>query len=178
MASARPALNARLAASTFRRWYWLKAELTLFCRSVGLPTAGSKPDLAARIEAFLAKQPLPQVVRAVRHAAMPDTFTLATVIEPGWRCGPTLGQFLRTQCGPGFRFNAVTRNFIHTQVGKTLADAVACYRASVVPGAPKPPIIAQNEYNQHMRDFYASNPSATHEQVLKAWHLRRGQPWT
>lgn len=178
MVSARPALNARLAAPTFRRWYWLKSELTQFCRIKGLSTAGSKPDLAARIEAFLAKQPLPQTVRAVRNAAMPDTFTLATVIEPGWRCGPALGQFLRTQCGPGFRFNAVIRDFIHTQAGQTLADAVACYRASVVPGGPRRFIIAQNEYNHHMRDFYATHPGATHEEVLKAWHARRQQPWT
>jgi hypothetical protein len=50
---ARPPLTKRLPVEDFRSFYWLKAELLEFCRAAGLPTAGSKQALAARIEAWL-----------------------------------------------------------------------------------------------------------------------------
>jgi hypothetical protein len=175
--SQRPAVNAEFSGHELRRWYWLKSELLLMCRALGLPTTGSKPELTERVAAALDKNPIPLAVRSKRAAVMPDTFTLATVIQPGWRCSPALGAFMRDHGGTSFRFNAAVRDFIHTQAGRTLADAVECFRQSIGPTAPARPIIPQNEYNQHTRDFYAAHPGATREQVLAAWKARRGQPW-
>jgi hypothetical protein len=175
--SQRPALSAPLSAVEFRRWYWLKSELALICRTLGLPTTGSKPELTERVAACLGKTPIPLAVRPKRSAVMPNAFTLTTVIQPGWRCSPALGAFMRDQAGPSFRFNAAVRDFIHTQAGRTLADAVECFRQSVGPTVPAQPIIPQNEYNQHTRDFYAAHPGATRAQVLAAWKARRQQPW-
>jgi SAP domain-containing new25/Domain of unknown function (DUF6434) len=169
----RPELTANLSADEFARWYWLKEELLQFCRGQHLAVGGSKPALSERVAAHLAGQnaPAPQTVR--RTGEMPSTFALSTVIGVGWRCGPALGAFMRLHCGSGFRFNAAVRNFIHTQSGRNLAEAVQCYRLSVARDAPVSEIIAQNEYNQHTRDFFAQNPNATRQQAVAAWHAKR-----
>jgi hypothetical protein len=169
----RPTLKQVGSAQQFLRWYWLKEELYEYCKSNALPTSGSKPELAQRIVAHLSGAPIPPVKRSVRAGAMPTTFELSTVIGHGWRCNPSLGQFFRTHCGRGFRFNAATRNFVHTKEGSTLAQAIDCYKASVAVGAPKQEIIAQNEYNRHTREFFAANPHATREQALQTWWLKR-----
>ena len=38
----RPDLTPDLTAGSFAGWYWLKAELVAFCRTLGLPTTGAK----------------------------------------------------------------------------------------------------------------------------------------
>ncbi|MBQ7273907.1 MAG: SAP domain-containing protein [Clostridiales bacterium] len=51
--SERPELNKNLSGAELRRWYWLKEELTDFCRENGLPASGSKTEIADRIAVFL-----------------------------------------------------------------------------------------------------------------------------
>jgi SAP domain-containing new25/Domain of unknown function (DUF6434) len=170
----RPKLSKKLAATEFLAWYWLKKELIDFCRSQGLPCSGSKPALTAIIAAFL--QGEPWKVSGVRRprGVMPNQFTVEMTIGEGWRCNPDLGRFMRSQCGPNFRFNAATRNFIHSGAGHQLSDAINCYLASVAPDAPRQEIIAQNEYNRHTREFTQSYPGAGREDILRAWWVRRG----
>jgi hypothetical protein len=175
----RPALTRSLTEAEFRAWYWLKQELVLFCRSAGLTTSGSKLDLQARISDLFANRPTAPTPAAKRTAgAMPATFTLDTLIGPGWRCNPRLGAFLRSVCGNGFHFNAAMRDFIHHGSGKTLADAAICYHASVRPGTPKPAIPTQLQYNQHFRDFFRDHPGATRQQAIDAWWRKRSKPVT
>jgi hypothetical protein len=169
----RPTLNSTLSTEEFLRWYWLKSELLQFCRKASLQTTGSKPELTARIAIFLAGETPERSVELRRNAVMPSGFSLNTIIEEGWRCSPALGAFFRKEAGKGFRFNLATRNFIHTKAGYTLEDAVNCYKHSVQPGATKQPIIPQNQYNQHTRDYYQANPKATRTEVINAWKSRR-----
>jgi SAP domain-containing new25/Domain of unknown function (DUF6434) len=171
----RPELSPDLSSDEFVRWYWLKEELTSFCRRYKLASHGSKPDLTRRIAAHLAGEQIQEPSRPARSGNMPAQFALHTLIGDGWRCNPSLGAFLRSQCGNRFRFNSAIRNFIHTQRGRTLAEAVECYRQSVAPGAPRQEIIPQNEYNRHTREFFAEHPGATREQALEAWKRRRAQ---
>ena len=51
--SERPKLDTDLSSAAFREWYWLKEELTDFCRGNGLSAAGSKTELADRIALYL-----------------------------------------------------------------------------------------------------------------------------
>jgi SAP domain-containing new25/Domain of unknown function (DUF6434) len=171
----RPALNLVISESEFLRWYWLKEELISFCRENALVISGSKPELTSRIAAHLSGAKQPDRVSVKRNAKMPEKFTPNTVIEPGWRCGPKLGEYFRQIFGKKFRFNAAIRNYIHTQVGCTLEDAAHCYAASIAPDAPKQEIIPQNQYNRHMREYYEQNPHATREQVLSAWWEKRSK---
>jgi hypothetical protein len=169
-------LTRALADTEFLRWYWLKTELVAFCRESGIGTAGSKPELSARISAMLAgtRQP-PAATRRVR-GPMPARFTPATRIGAGWSCNPALGAFFREQCGRRFRFNKATRDFIHTQEGRPLSAAIACYRASVAEGAPRQELAPQLEYNRHTRAYHEAHPGATREQVIAAWRERRSRP--
>jgi SAP domain-containing new25/Domain of unknown function (DUF6434) len=181
MAAQRPVLSIKLPTSEFLAWYWLKDELLDFCKRNKLRAAGSKPELTDRIARLLSGQeqvsnePRPATLSS-RSTPMPTAFNLNTVIGTNWRCNPSLGAFLKKHCGPRFRFNAATRNFIHAQTGRTLADAVQCFKQSVAPGAPKQPIIAQNEYNRHTREFFLANPNANRQAAIDAWWAKRNQP--
>ncbi len=170
----RPRLCASLQVEEFRAWYWLKEELVGFCRLRGLPTSGSKRELEQRIHVLLSGAHTADRSRAKRRAGrMPRTFTMETVIGEGWRCGPALGAFFRQVVGKGFRFNADTRAFIHSGVGKTLGDAALCYQNSVRPGRAKPEIPEQLEYNRHFREYFEQHPEATREDAITAWWAKR-----
>jgi hypothetical protein len=175
MTMTRPEFTPHLSADEFLRWYWLKEELAAFCRLLKISTAGSKPEMTLRIAACLAGNPITVKPRPVRSGAMPKQFAMTTTIGAGWRCSPGLGAFFKSQCGNGFRFNVAMRDFIHTQAGRTLEEAVACYRQSVAPGAPKTTIPPQLEYNRHTREFYEKYPGATRQQVLDAWWAKRSR---
>jgi len=175
LATCRPELSAALSEAEFRAWYWLKAELILFCRTNGISPTGSKPELNARIADFLADRPAkPSTPRKPKSGKMPTEFTLDSLIGEGWRCGPRLGAFMREVLGPGFRFNAETRDFIHHGKSKTLADAALCYQESVRPGRKKSRIPEQLEYNRHFREFFRDNPGTSREEAIVAWWARRG----
>ena len=47
--SERPDLDKSLDSKTFRSYYYLKEELTAFCRQNGLPVSGGKLELNERI---------------------------------------------------------------------------------------------------------------------------------
>ena len=171
----RPELNSQLRAAEFRSWYWLKAELLGLCRTAGLNCTGSKSDLTARIAAHLDGS-IPHIeTQSYRKGNMPSEFTLETVIGDGWRCTRSLGDFLRLQCGSGFRFNSIVRNFIHAQPGIKLSQVVSSYLAVEASSASAPEIPVQFEYNRHTREFYAENPGASRRQVLEAWWARRSR---
>ena len=53
MKSERPNLDKELDGKTFRSFYYLKEELTDFCRKNGLPATGGKIELTDRIACFL-----------------------------------------------------------------------------------------------------------------------------
>ncbi|MDO4371697.1 MAG: SAP domain-containing protein, partial [Clostridia bacterium] len=50
---ARPELNDKPDADTFRSYYYLKQELIDFCRKNALPVSGGKQELTDRIACFL-----------------------------------------------------------------------------------------------------------------------------
>jgi SAP domain-containing new25/Domain of unknown function (DUF6434) len=184
MAADRPPLTTKLASAEFLAWYWLKDELLEFCKANQLRAAGSKPEIAERIVLLLSGSKQAEVANRSQSKkpqglnskpAMPAVFELSTIVGTGWRCNPNLGKFFKVHCGPSFRFNAAMRNFIHNQSGKTLAEAVQCFKQSVAPGAPKQPIITQNEYNRHTREFFAANPNATREAAIDAWWAKRNR---
>jgi SAP domain-containing new25/Domain of unknown function (DUF6434) len=175
MTETRPNRAHPLTLSEFAGWYWLKEELVVICRMYSLSTVGSKLELEDRIRRYLSGvAPVPALTRR-STGKMPAAFTEKSVIGKGWRCNPALGAYLREVCGKGFRFNAAMRDFIHNGEGRTLAEAVICCRASIQPSAPKPPIARQLEYNQHFRDFFASQSGATRRQAIDAWWEKRSR---
>jgi hypothetical protein len=173
---ARPSMHAEFTEHEFLAWYWLKEELVILCKRYGLSASGSKPDLSERISAYLGRRFVKvsgSAKRLKRIIPMPTEFTPDSVIGQGWTCNPNLGEFMRLNCGAGFRFNAAVRAFIHDGEGFTLTQAIECYRASVAKGATRQAIIPQNEYNRHTREFFESNPKATRQDAINAWWAKR-----
>ncbi len=164
-----------LTREEFLAWYWLKTELVDFARHCSISTMGLKREIEARIADHLAgATPSRRTATPKRTGRMPSKFTLDTVIGEGWRCGPALGHFFRSELGSGFRFNAAMREFTHHGRGRTLADAAACYRSSVSPGREPNEIPEQLEYNRHFREYFSANPGATREEAIAAWWAKRG----
>ena len=176
MSGARPALSADLPAETFEDWYWLRSELTAFCRAEGLRATGSKGELAARVSAYLRtgtrcdrSAPRP------RRARMPERFDEATVVGEGWRCSQPLRAFFEARLGPGFRFDAAMRALIASGAGLTLAQVMERHAAQrAAPGRSE--IAPQFEYNRFMRAFSQERPGASHADAVAAWRRHRSAP--
>lgn len=169
----RPKLTSDLPVEEFKDWYWKKEELITFCKAHSIPSSGLKPELELRIAAFLARKPLPDPTRPKAGEKLPSELRLETLIEEGWKCNPKLGAFFREHCGPSFRFNHNVRHFIHTQVGRSLAEAVECYRQTK--GKPQPPL-AQNELNAFMKSFSNSNPGVSRTKMMLEWERLKKTP--
>jgi len=150
----RPALSRQISSTEFLRWYWLKTELILFARSLGLSRVGSKDEITARIAAFLDGKDLPgTVVRQNTNAAqLAEPVTRSTLIPPGQRSSQVLRRFFEHEIGSGFRFDAAMRRFLSESRGeRTLGDAIAHFQSqrSKTTGA----IGAQFELNRFTRTF-------------------------
>ncbi len=163
-------LTKSLCATVFRDYYWLKVELQSFCREQGLSTVGTKTELAQRIETYLRTGRSVAVTHRRRKTGqMPEHFSLNSVIGDGWRCTKELRTFFVERIGPGFRFNAVMRRFIHEQPGRTLAEAINAYHKGHS-GAQNADIGAQFEYNRFTRDYWLKHPDSTRDDVIAAWY--------
>lgn len=170
----RPKLCSSTPESEFLAWYWLKAELILFCRENELRTTGSKEELTERIAAFLGgRQELtypPTKAAKFQHSVL-ECLTLQTVVTPGFRLSSKLRAFFNEHAGPNFHFNQVLRDFFREPNGRTLADALTLYRNSQMKSGQ--PIMAQFEYNRHMREFFDEHPGASMKEARLAWWHKR-----
>jgi SAP domain-containing new25/Domain of unknown function (DUF6434) len=162
-----------MSADEFLSWYWLKWELVDACRACGLSSAGQKPELTVRLAAFLRGHSVPQIKVRKTTQPMPSSFSLAMVIQPGWRCTQDLRKFFIEHCGATFRFNGVVRDMVFNQPGKTLGEVVAAYNKSLLNPKGSTQIIPQNQFNQFLRDFFHENPKATREKALEEWKQLR-----
>jgi len=172
----RPVLAAQLSAETFLRWYWLKDELTTFCRNCGLSSSGSKQTLTERIAHYLATgvktSPDP---KTAPKGQMPQTFTRATVIGPGWTCSQALRAFFEQELGRTFHFDATLRDFIHHGQGQTLGVAILAWQAAQNHPVEKE-IAPQFEYNRHIRNYLNAHPGAGLKAAIRAWNERKQNP--
>ncbi|MEM1221267.1 MAG: DUF6434 domain-containing protein [Verrucomicrobiota bacterium] len=162
----RPQLTAQISSDEFEEWYWKKEELVDFCQSASIPSSGSKPELELRIKAFLRGLPLPKSPKRRIRKKVQDELDLSTVIEEGWSCNPKLSAFFKQHCGNAFRFNYAMRNFIHTQAGRTLEEAIECYKESLQKEQPSLP---QNQFAAFMKSYSRLNPQSSRNDIILAW---------
>ncbi|HRX17090.1 MAG TPA: SAP domain-containing protein, partial [Spirochaetota bacterium] len=59
----RPELNLKINPQEFLNYYWLKEELSVFCKQNNLPGSGSKDELTNRIYLFLKTGKITEPVR-------------------------------------------------------------------------------------------------------------------
>ncbi|MBI5566544.1 MAG: cytoplasmic protein [Chloroflexi bacterium] len=174
----RPLLTPQLTADDFRSFYWLKAELLVFCREHGLSTSGSKADLTERIALFLDTRQRPVRVPTTRRTSgdpLPQTLTRDTAIGLNWRCSERLRAFFLQEIGPYFHFNGVMRDFIRQGTGQTLGAAIEAWQADRAAPRVETDIAPQFEYNRHMRDFFKAHPDRTRQDAIAAWQANRAR---
>lgn len=178
----RPVLASITDAQVFLDWYWLKAELVDHCRSVGLSTQGTKADLTDRIAHLLSTGERLRPVRLARPTSPVDwataELTPETVITDSYRNGPNVRRFFVAELGGRFTFNIEFMAWMRANVGRTLADAVAEWRAiehrrqhGQRAGIPE-----GNQFNQYVRDFFAANPERSMADARACWAAKRRRP--
>ena len=173
--SRRPLLTQGLSGAELRRWYWTKAELVAFARSVEIRTSGSKEQLTDRLADRLdGRVERAEPRRAPPAAQLTGPVTSATVIPPGQRCSQLLRAFFRSEIGPSFRFDGPMREFVSTANGAaTLGDAVEHWRRT---RHQQREIGRQFELNRFTRQWHREHPGGSAEQLRAAWLAYRSQP--
>lgn len=175
--SERPALGPQLSAREFLRWYWLKDELMVFARELGLRAMGGKELLASRIAARLDGREFVEPSAPARSdgSQLSGQLTAETVIPRGQRCSQVVRAWLAAQLGAGFHFDAKMRAFFAASDGsQTLQDALEHWHATrALPGRS---IDAQFEYNRFTRAWHSAHPTGSRAELLAAWRAYRNAP--
>jgi len=169
----RPEPSASLEPGEIERWYWTVAELRVIARDLGVPTGGRKAELAARVEAALGGEPLPQA-RRQRRSRLEGELTRETLIPEGVVLSRHLRQWFERELGPDFRADRHLRAFLREGAGRTLGEAADHYRATR--DAPVGEIQPQFELNRFTRLWWEANPDGTREALLEAWREYRDSP--
>ena len=176
----RPPLDRKLDSAKFREFYWLKEELVLFCRNNGIPSAGSKMELAERISLFLDGR-MPVTKASPKHprkmSVTDDTITTESLIEPGFVCSEKHRAFFRELIGKSFTFNVAFQKWLKSNAGKTYADAIAAYyEIKAKNKTEKTTIGSQFEYNTYIRDFFAANKDKSLDDAIRCWKHKKSLP--
>lgn len=172
----RPELNMNTDSKVFKEFYYLKEELTDFCRECGLPVSGSKVELTNRIALFLESGVIIQSLKKAKKTTE-ITITENTVIEPNLVCSQKHRTFFISQIGKGFSFNAEFQKWLKNNSGKTYMDAVKAYkRIFEEKKFTKTKIGRQFEYNAYIRDFFADNKGKTLKEAIMCWNYKKSLP--
>lgn len=169
----RPPPSSSLEPGDIDRWYWTQLELRQIARELGVSTAGRKAELAARVRAALAGEPLPRS-ESRRRTRLEGELSRDTVIPDGVVLGRNLREWFETELGQGFRADRHLRSFLRDGAGKTLGDAADHYRATR--DAPPAEIEPQFELNRFTRLWWEANPDGTREELVAAWREYRATP--
>ncbi len=178
----RPPLDKEISLKDFKEFYWLKEELVQFCRTENLKRGGSKIELARRIENYLltgAPDSSPsRITKKVEsnfdwHKAL---ITEKTVITDNYRNTENVRSFFRDKLGKQFKFNVRFMDWMKSNIGKTMADAIIQWRIIKIESKTKinkKHIAPQFEYNRYIRDFLADNPDSSRNEAIKLWNIKR-----
>ncbi|MEL7160430.1 MAG: DUF6434 domain-containing protein [Bacteroidota bacterium] len=178
----RPPLDRNISLSDFQDFYWLKRELQVFCREEGLRTTGKKLEIANRIVHYLktgetgATPPSePYPVRS-KFDWKKAPLHRETIITDNYRNTENVRRFFRREIGQGFKFNVRFMEWMRTNVGKSLGDAITAWqtiaRDRKRASGPKQ-IAPQFEYNRYLRDYLADNPNGDRTTGIALWKIKR-----
>lgn len=178
----RPLLNKEISIKDFREFYWLKEELLTFCRAEGLRTQGSKFELSERIIHYLDTGQKEEAEES--NSAKPrsdfdwqnQSLSLETEITDNYKNTENVRIFFRDQIGPQFKFNVHFMNWMKSNSGKTLKDAISEWRrinSSKKASKKEKDIAPQFEYNRYLRDFLKANPHSSRDLGIKLWNIKK-----
>ena len=177
----RPPLNKKIPPDDFKNFYWLKKELTDFCKKEKLATSGGKIEIANRIEHYLKTgerlSPTPPTKKITSSFDWKNaTLHLQTVITDNYKNSENVRTFFQKEIGQSFKFNVKFMNWMKANTGKTLQDAIIAWKAisnkEKNRTAPKE-IAPQFEYNTYLRDALADNPTLKRKDAIALWKIKR-----
>lgn len=168
----RPVLTGATACEEFQKYYYLKNELTAFCRREGLSSAGSKDDLTRRIARYLKtgeKEPAPPARKKQKN----EIIAYDAQIGENFCCSENSRTFFKNAIGKRFTFCTAFQEWLKSNPEKTYRDAVEAYY--VLKKQPHK-IGRQFEYNTYIRDFFAANPGKTLADAIRCWNYKKSLP--
>ncbi|EOO15638.1 DUF6434 domain-containing protein [Bacillus cereus] len=180
----RPPLTKSISLEDFQNYYWLKAELQIFCREHDLPASGSKIEITERISHYLTTG---KILKNCSHQKVSKTslsykdLSLQTIITENHRCSEDVRAFFKEKIGANFRFTVALQKFFKENVGKTYEDAIAFwYEENERKKDPtyKTTISSQFEYNRFTRDFFKdpNNKGKSKADAIAAWNEIKAKP--
>lgn len=180
----RPLLDSQTDPDIFLNFYWLKEELSLFCKKNNLHGGGSKADLTLRIYEFLKTGKIPKdspktILKQARYSAYNEAnITIESLIPKVYRNDEKHRAFFKAEIGEHFRFNVPFMNWMKANAGKTYSDAIVEWKRIYKEKRDglKTEISPQFEFNQYFRDFFKANPNATRKDALRCWKYKKSIP--
>lgn len=172
--SERPVLDKHLDGNTFRSFYYLKEELTDFCRKHGLSASGGKVEITDRIAHYLDTGEILPAEKKVRNKPAIKEITKDTLIESDFVCSEKHRAFFKEEIGSSFSFNVAFQKWLKSNAGKTYQQAIEAYDQILEEKKQgKTTIDKQFEYNTYIRDFFADNPGKSLEQAISCWNYKK-----
>lgn len=180
----RPQLNNKISLKNFRDFYWLKEELVLFCKSIGIKTSGGKKELEERIFIFLETGLITDITTTKQEQNKTQSkfdwnnahLTPETIITDNYKNSENVRVFFKKQIGNKFHFSTPFMQWMKNNSGKTLADAIVEWnRLNELKKDKnnKDEIAPQFEYNRYIRAFLADNPQLRLKDAIHYWNIKK-----
>lgn len=176
----RPTLETDITIHDFSNFYWLKEELTSFCRKHKLPSSGSKEQLYNRILEYLRlgiiSKPELQTKTISKFDWNNEYLSLKTIITDNYRNTENVRKFMIDNIGVHFKFNTMFMKWMKSNIGRTLAEAIVEWQnIHKERKNNKSTIAPQFEYNTYIRDFLNDNLSMTLKDAISYWNIKKNQ---
>jgi hypothetical protein len=175
----RPNLDKNISLKDFNEFYWLKRELIVFCRSVGISTSGGKIEIAERIRLYLSTGEITKTKKVKSTSTFNwnnEILTRETIITDNYKNGENVRSFFISEIGAHFTFNVIFMKWLKENIGKSLGDAIIEWIRIFDLKNDKnyvSEINPQFEYNRYMRAFLKDNPELSSKDAMKYWKLKR-----
>ena len=176
----RPPIGSIKSGSEIRKWYSLKSELLAHAKELKLKTSGGKFTILDRIAHYLdtgEKNWAGDNITAPKSKFdwHKEPLNFDTVITDSYKNSQNVRRFFKEHADPNFKFNIEFMNWMKSNAGKTLADAVIEYKTMINRQSQpefKSKIATHNQFNQYTRDFLDDNPELGLAEVRKFWALK------
>lgn len=180
----RPALAGIRSGAELRRWSWLKSELVDHAKSLELRSTGGKFTILDRIAHFIdtGEHNWPGDVKTKSRSKFDwhcEELTPETEITDSYRNSQNVRRFFKAHLGEGFKFNIAFMDWMRTNAGKTLADAIDEFKrreSDRAPGVYQSQTASHNQFNQYSRDFLAGTTNLGGTDARQGGARKRQQP--
>jgi len=176
----RPELNRDIKPEEFLNYYWLKSELSEFCKKHDIPKNGSKEELTKRILHFIKTGKIlkGEPKRTENKNVISGEITIYSIVQKGYKNDEKNRNFFKSVIGDHFKFNVPFMKWMKENHGKTYGEAIEewlrIYQEKK--SGKKYDISPQFEYNQYTREFFKENPKLTRADAIKCWKYKKSIP--